>query len=220
MERPEGEEARPGAEPGSVRAGADLDDDATLAAVLRAAPTATVVLDLDGVVLLFNDAFAALLERLGARARPGIRFDTWIAPAQRRRFADAWVERLERTATRADAFTLTGPEGRAPGASLRSVLVTDRDDRPRAVALFVEDVFALLARRLDEGAEEPLSEREREIALAVVEGGEVATVAATFHLSEHTVRNHLKAAYRKLGVHSRVQLALRLFGASGELDAD
>jgi DNA-binding NarL/FixJ family response regulator len=54
----------------------------------------------------------------------------------------------------------------------------------------------------------PLSRRETEVVQRVAGGCAVAQIARELHLSEHTVRNHLKAAYRKLGVHSRAEAAV------------
>jgi DNA-binding NarL/FixJ family response regulator len=53
---------------------------------------------------------------------------------------------------------------------------------------------------------ERLSPREREILNAVAAGQRVASIAQTLHISPHTVRNHLKAIFRKVGVHSQVEL--------------
>ena len=54
-----------------------------------------------------------------------------------------------------------------------------------------------------------ISQREREVFEFMVAGESVSRIAATLHISEHTVRNHVKAIYRKLGVNSRVQLVCR-----------
>ena len=54
----------------------------------------------------------------------------------------------------------------------------------------------------------PLSRREIQVVQEIVAGRGVATIAATLHLSPHTVRNHLKSAYRKLGVHSQTEVAV------------
>ena len=40
--------------------------------------------------------------------------------------------------------------------------------------------------------------------------GSVTGVANTLHISLHTVRNHLKSIFRKLGVHSQVELVTKL----------
>ena len=54
-----------------------------------------------------------------------------------------------------------------------------------------------------EGEEHPLTEREIEILRMAQRGLPNPQIARALHLSPGTVRNHLSAAYRKLGVHSR-----------------
>jgi two-component system, NarL family, response regulator DesR len=62
----------------------------------------------------------------------------------------------------------------------------------------------LAAAALAEGTN-PLSDREREVLTAARHGGTATDIAARLHLSEGTVRNHLSAAIRKLGAHSRLE---------------
>ena len=54
----------------------------------------------------------------------------------------------------------------------------------------------------------PLSRREIQVIQEIVAGRDVAAISATLHLSPHTVRNHLKSAYRKLGVHNQTEAAI------------
>jgi len=54
----------------------------------------------------------------------------------------------------------------------------------------------------------PLTPREREILEHLSEGLSAADIAARLHLSRRTVEAHLANAYRKLGVHGRIE-ALR-----------
>ncbi len=63
----------------------------------------------------------------------------------------------------------------------------------------------------------PLTDREREVLAAAARGGSTATIAASVHLSEGTVRNHLSAAMGKLGAGTRAE-AVRLATDSGWLD--
>jgi PAS domain S-box-containing protein len=56
-----------------------------------------------------------------------------------------------------------------------------------------------------------LSPRERQVAELLLEGESPSSMAARLNVSEHTVRNHLKGIYRRLGVHSKDELLLRLF---------
>ena len=53
---------------------------------------------------------------------------------------------------------------------------------------------------------EALSKRESEILSHLVEGGRVSTIAQKLFLSPHTVRNHLRNIFWKLGVHSQAEL--------------
>jgi DNA-binding NarL/FixJ family response regulator len=57
-----------------------------------------------------------------------------------------------------------------------------------------------------------LTKREREVLDRVLTGGDVPAIGASLYISPHTVRNHLKAIYRKLDVRSRVELVVR-FGS-------
>lgn len=53
------------------------------------------------------------------------------------------------------------------------------------------------------GDEQPLSEREVEVLRLAKRGLRNPQIAQALHISPGTVRNHLSAAYRKLGIHSR-----------------
>ncbi len=67
---------------------------------------------------------------------------------------------------------------------------------------------ALAAESLARGAS-PLTDREQDVLRAASDGGTVADVAKTLHLSEGTVRNHLSAAIGKTGARTRAE-AVRL----------
>ncbi|MCZ7436091.1 response regulator transcription factor [Micromonospora sp. WMMC241] len=62
----------------------------------------------------------------------------------------------------------------------------------------------------------PLTERETEVLRTARGGGTVAELAATLHLSEGTVRNHLSSAIGKTGARNRAD-AVRLAEANGWL---
>src|SRR5690554_102950 len=55
-----------------------------------------------------------------------------------------------------------------------------------------------------------LTERERAVAMAVVEGRSNKEVARQLDITERTVKAHLSAIYRKLGVRDRMQLVLKM----------
>ena len=57
-----------------------------------------------------------------------------------------------------------------------------------------------------------LSRRECEILRTLIQGKWVDDLAATFCISPHTVRNHIKSIYRKIGVHSQAELLAKFVG--------
>jgi DNA-binding CsgD family transcriptional regulator len=56
-----------------------------------------------------------------------------------------------------------------------------------------------------------LSAREQEITRLIAQGLGTAAIAARLHLSTHTVRDHVKAIFEKVGVSSRGELVATLF---------
>ena len=58
-----------------------------------------------------------------------------------------------------------------------------------------------------------LSRRERDVVTHLLQGHRVVSIAELLEVSEHTVRNHLKSIFRKLGVHSQAELVDRLHSA-------
>lgn len=57
-----------------------------------------------------------------------------------------------------------------------------------------------------------LSPRELEVLGHIAEGRSPKEVASRMHLSTHTVRNHVRSIYTKLGVHSQLELVRRIAG--------
>lgn len=51
-----------------------------------------------------------------------------------------------------------------------------------------------------------LTPRERQIALSLIDGGCAKIISRDLSISPGTVRNHIKTIYRKLGIHSQVEL--------------
>ena len=69
--------------------------------------------------------------------------------------------------------------------------------------------WRVLERRL--GAS-PLSPRERDVVGLVLHGHTNKEIAERCSISEQTVKDHLKSAYRKLGVRTRTALVAELLG--------
>ena len=61
----------------------------------------------------------------------------------------------------------------------------------------------------------PLRPRERQIADLMLDHFRVPAIAAHLGISDHTVRNHLKNMYRRLGVHSQQELLVLLKEEAG-----
>jgi PAS domain S-box-containing protein len=55
-----------------------------------------------------------------------------------------------------------------------------------------------------------LSPREKEVLAELAAGMRAPGIAGSLHISPHTVRNHLKAIYRKLGVKTQAELIERV----------
>ena len=60
------------------------------------------------------------------------------------------------------------------------------------------------------GAPPPLTRRERMLVAEILAGRTNKAIADAFGVSEQTVRNQLTVLFRKLGVSSRLELAVKL----------
>ena len=67
-----------------------------------------------------------------------------------------------------------------------------------------------------------LSAREQEVLAGLLDNRRVSAIADALCISQHTVRNHLKAIFKKLGVRSQPQLieACRHAGLSAHFEPD
>ena len=69
----------------------------------------------------------------------------------------------------------------------------------------VEDVLALVSRASG------LTPREHELVALLIEGLDTRELAARLFISRHTVQDHLKSVFDKLGVRSRRELVSSVF---------
>ncbi|AXY43625.1 response regulator transcription factor [Halomonas sp. JS92-SW72] len=87
---------------------------------------------------------------------------------------------------------------------------------PELMARVVGGTFRALGGRAQAHSQaeelQALTERERAVTLAVLEGHSNKEVARALGITERTVKAHLGAVFGKLGVRDRMQLVLRLSG--------
>lgn len=103
--------------------------------------------------------------------------------------------------------TSAAPEARRAGAEAEALFRSLLEREQSACA-------ELPAARLPRDVWKVLSPREREISGLLMQGQRPSEIARALHVSVHTVRNHLRLVYRKLDVHSQVELLARLREAS------
>lgn len=118
-------------------------------------------------------------------------------------------------------FGRSGYLRRALAAGVRGFLLKDAPADALAAAIrSVHDGGRAIAPELAlaswGGAEDPLTERERQVLRLAGEGASSADIARRIHLSEGTVRNYLSEAISKLGAGNRVE-AYRLARDAGWL---
>ena len=62
-----------------------------------------------------------------------------------------------------------------------------------------------------------LTEREEQVAILIAEGNSQKKISELIGVSVGTVQTHIKAVYRKLGIHSRQELIDLVHGQSSKL---
>jgi two-component system, NarL family, response regulator DegU len=120
-----------------------------------------------------------------------------------------------------DAQYVTGAiQAGAKGYVLKNV---SRDELIKIIGHVMEDqafldpsVTAPIFSRLQRGTRTPaqdkkilLTRRELEVLKGIVAGHTDRTIAKSLHISEHTVRSHIKSLYKKLRVSSRAKAVAR-----------
>jgi DNA-binding CsgD family transcriptional regulator len=100
-----------------------------------------------------------------------------------------------------------------PWLSLRAAPLTGEDEAAESaradVVVTIEPAPRAALSRLALTAH-GLTAREEEVALLVLQGANTRSIAAALHLSPHTVQDHLKKVFAKVGVTSRRELTAKL----------
>jgi DNA-binding CsgD family transcriptional regulator len=95
---------------------------------------------------------------------------------------------------------------------LRAERVLGADGRPRGLVMIEPAKSPGKSDQMQALAQFGLTRRECEVAVALVRGRTNAEIAADLVMSVHTVQDHVRKVFDKLGVGSRQQLAVRLLG--------
>lgn len=173
-------------------ASAALELTEVLRSLTVALPVAAILMDSRGRVLWMNRQAESRLEHAGRASRRGP-LEELARSVREPGTRPRWLEAHE-------ALVVRGVGGCGEGRALVSLVprAAQRRSAPSA-----EEVRAALS----------LSVREAEIALLAAQGFSVLNIACRLGVAESTVRTYLKRVYGKTGVHSRAELACRIFDA-------
>src|SRR4051794_24707618 len=167
-----------------------------------------LLFDATGELMSVNDDARAWLDELDAMAPTDDAFGVSLPMVvvttlmQARAIAEARDDRHARVRMRS---TVTGDWLVCHASCMRGA-----DGRVGETALVIEPAAASEIAPMIAAAYR-LSPRELEITGLVARGARTADIAAALHLSVHTVRDHVKAVFEKVGVSSRGELVATLF---------
>jgi PAS domain S-box-containing protein len=168
------------------------------------------VIDVAGVVRWLNPA----AERLVGDCR-GRQFTSVVAPEERRRSREVFAQKVAGTKQVTDAsVVLIDPDGDRLDVEVSSV--------PLRRGHRVIGVFGQMPHWEEEPRSAPhphLTPRQAEVLGLLEHGRSTVQIARELHLSQETVRNHVRHVLRALGVNSRLEAvaAARRYQAAQEI---
>ena len=154
------------------------------------------VLDSTGIVRWINPAAEQLLGDVR-----GKHFTSVVAPEDSRRARELFSRKVLGTTAATDSTAvLVSTAGKRVAVEISST--------PLRSGERVVGVFGLLDGRLDDSPARPhphLTPRQAEVLRLLEQGLSNKQIAAELHLSNETVRNHMRRLFQALGVHSRLE---------------
>ena len=105
-------------------------------------------------------------------------------------------------------------EGSRETYRLRAERVAGADGRDRGLVMIEPPSSLTASEQTQVLARCGLTRRECEVAVAIVRGQTTAEIASALVVSAHTVHDHVRNVFDKVGVSSRQQLAVRLIGGT------
>ena len=172
---------------------------------LESVAVPSYVVDASGVVRWINPA----AERLVGDVR-GRQFTSIVAPEERPGARERFAQKMLGTSKASEATgDLVSTAGTRVPVEVSSVPLMNGER--------VVGVFGLIEERPDDSATAPpshLTPRQVEVLRLLEQGRSTKQIAAELHLSNDTVRNHIRALFRALGVHSRLEAVAAARAAS------
>ncbi len=163
------------------------------------------VIDTSGVVRWINPA----AERLIGDVR-GRQYTSIVAPEYRPGARERFAQKMLGTSKASEATGhLMSTAGKRVPVEVNSVPLMNGET--------VVGVFGLIEERPDDTSAAPpahLTPRQVEVLRLLEQGRSTKQIAAELHLSNETVRNHIRALLRALGVHSRLEAVAAARAAS------
>jgi DNA-binding CsgD family transcriptional regulator len=132
-----------------------------------------------------------------------------VTESERQEWIDAWSEAVRTSPVALGLLDLASTRLIALSPQAAELLTTPGqagDQLDRLALVVVLDAIGRDARPAASSGGPALSgltPRQWEVVSRLARGHQVAAIAAEMQLSRSTVRNHLSAAFRKLGVHSQ-----------------
>ncbi len=163
-------------------------------------------IDRDGVIFWQNHAH----RRVVGDAQ-GSHFNDFVVPEDRRRAQEAFMSKLVgRSRSTEHAVALDAVEGRVQ-VEINSVPLKCDNEVIGVLALVATPPLAVWSRR------GRLTPRQRDVLRLLARGSTTDQIAEELYIARETVRNHIRAVLRALGVHSRVE-AIAAARATGLLE--
>ncbi|GAC69633.1 response regulator [Gordonia soli] len=170
----------------------------------RATPVDMVLMDLRMPVM---DGIAATTEFKRLESAPAVIVLTTFD-------ADDYVVRA--LAVGADGFLVKDTPPADIVAAIKNVLAGNPALSPSITATLIKQVVQQTGGGRTVDADDlvaTLTEREREVAIALAHGASNAEIAAQLYMGLATVKAHISHIFTKLGVANRVQVAIRMHDA-------
>jgi PAS domain S-box-containing protein len=172
--------------------------DADIETALENVNVPSYVLDATGIIRWLNPA----ARRLVGDCR-GRQFTSVLAPEDRRRGREVFAQKVvgNKIATDTSGVMIIGADGERFDCEVSGVRLTRGGH--------VVGVFGQVPQwSMERGARDPhphLTPRQAEVLHLLEDGHSTAQIAGELHLSQETVRNHVRHLLRALGVNSRLE---------------